>query len=212
LNHVLLFDLDGTLSDPLPGIGRSINHALEQHGHRPRPLTELGACVGPPLAQIFTGLTGERNVERYIASYRERYSATGYAENTLYPGIAPTLEALGDAGIAMAVCTSKRADFAERILERFGLLRHFTFVDGGDGSAHKREQVAALRGRGAVGDATLMIGDRAMDLVAAHDNGLQAGGVLWGYGSRAELDAERPRYLFASPQEWLGLVPRAAPP
>ena len=209
---MLLFDLDGTLSDPLPGIGRSINHALEQHGHRPRPLTELGACVGPPLAQIFTGLTGERNVERYIASYRERYSATGYAENTLYPGIAPTLEALGDAGIAMAVCTSKRADFAERILERFGLLRHFTFVDGGDGSAHKREQVAALRGRGAVGDATLMIGDRAMDLVAAHDNGLQAGGVLWGYGSRAELDAERPRYLFASPQEWLGLVPRAAPP
>ena len=209
---MLLFDLDGTLSDPLPGIGRSINHALEQHGHRPHPLAELAACVGPPLAQIFAGLTGERDVERYIASYRERYGTIGYAENALYPGVAPTLEALGDAGIAMAVCTSKRADFAERILERFGLRRHFTFVDGGDGSTHKREQVAALRGRGAVGDATLMIGDRAMDLVAAHDNGLQAGGVLWGYGSRAELDAERPRYLFASPQEWLGLVPRAAPP
>jgi len=210
IHDLLLFDLDGTLSDPLPGIGRSINHALEQHGHRPRPLAELGACVGPPLARIFTDLTGEQDVERYIASYRERYGTIGYAENTLYLEVAPTLDALRDAGMAMAVCTSKRVDFAERILEHFSLRRHFAFVDGGDGSAHKREQIAALRKRGVVGDATLMIGDRAMDLVAAHDNGLQAGGVLWGYGSRAELDAERPRYLFASPQEWLGLVPPRA--
>jgi len=211
IHDLLLFDLDGTLSDPLQGIGRSINHALEQHGHRPRPLAELGTCVGPPLAQIFTGLTGEQDVERYIASYRERYGTIGYTENTLYQGVAPTLDALRDAGIAMAVCTSKRADFAERILERFGLHRHFTFVDGGDGSAHKREQVAALRGRGAVGDATLMIGDRATDLVAAHDNRLQAAGVLWGYGSRVELSAEQPRYLFASPGEWLDLVPPHTP-
>jgi len=207
IHDLLLFDLDGTLSDPLPGIGRSINHALERHGHRARPLAELGACVGPPLARIFTDLTGERDVECYIASYRERYGAIGYAENTLYPDVAPTLEALDDAGIAMAVCTSKRADFAARILERFGLRRHFTFIDGGDGSAHKREQIAALRRRGAVGDATLMIGDRATDLMAAHDNRLQAAGVLWGYGTRDALAAQRPRHLFASPRDWLQFKP-----
>ena len=203
----LLFDLDGTLSDPLQGIGRSINHALECHGHRPHPLEELGSCIGPPLAQIFTALTGEHDVDHYVASYRERYGESGYAENTLYPGVAQALDALAGASIPMAVCTSKRADFAERILDRFGLRGHFAFVDGGDGSVHKREQVAALRTRGLVDDATLMIGDRATDLVAAHDNGLPSAGVLWGYGSHEELATQRPRHLFASPREWLQFVP-----
>ena len=208
-HDLVLFDLDGTLSDPLPGIARSINYALSHFGYPERDLSEIAACVGPPLDQSLRSLTGVQSahdVAALVAKYRERYGEIGYSENVLYPGITDALQALRNAGVPLAVCTSKRADFAEKILARFGIRAHFRFVSGGDIGVEKPRQIAALREQRLVGSSALMVGDRAVDLVAAHANGLQNAGVLWGYGSRAELAAENPRYLFASPGELLTLV------
>lgn len=211
--ELVLFDLDGTLSDPLEGIGRSINHALAHFGYPERTLDELAWCIGPPLADSFPILTGRpdpTHTEALILKYRERYGSIGYAENTLYPGIAELLAALATRGVPMALCTSKRTDFAEQVLDHFGLRQHFRFVSGGasrSGLAHQKwEQMAELRAQGLVGERSLMVGDRKFDMVAAHRNGLSAAGVLWGYGSREELEAESPRHLCATPAELLAVA------
>lgn len=205
---LVLFDLDGTLTDPLEGIGRSINHALAHFGHPERTLKELAWCIGPPLTESFPVLSGNpdpKHTHDLILKYRERYSVTGYAENILYPGIAGLLEALSANGIPMAVCTSKKEEFAEQILALFGLSRHFSFVSGGAGQP-KWEQMAALRESGRVGKRSLMVGDRVFDMHAAHRNDLAAAGVLWGYGSREELEAESPQFLCEKPEDLLKIV------
>ncbi len=197
----LVFDLDGTLSDPLEGIGRSINYALEAQGFPLRPLAELARFVGPPLDATFRELTGEPGrVAALVASYRERYGAIGYAENQLYTGIPAALAALGERHV-LGLCTSKRADFAEQILARFELRAHFAFVSGGDVGITKADQLRALLAAGTIDGDAIMIGDRAVDIEAARANGLAGCGVLWGFGSRAELEGARPRWLLALPAE-----------
>ncbi|HSI49859.1 MAG TPA: HAD hydrolase-like protein [Ideonella sp.] len=206
---LILFDLDGTLSDPAVGIGRSINHALLHHGHVPLQPHEVPGWIGPPLDESFRGLTGggdEALVLSLVAKYRERYGELGYAENTLYSGVPQALQVLTDAGVAMGVCTSKRVDFAEQILEMFGLRHFFGFVSGGDVGVHKWQQIAALRERGVIKGPAVMVGDRAVDLIAARRNGLHGAGVLWGHGSHAELAAEQPHHLFREPAEWRQLL------
>jgi len=206
---LLLFDLDGTISDPLLGIARSINYAMEHFGYTPLELSECSAYIGPPLDQTFAAITGSvspAHIAELVSKYRERYGDVGYSENVLYPGIADVLSALSEAPIPLAVCTAKRKDFAERILEMFGLRQHFRFVDGGEVGMHKWQQIENLMARSSVSAATVMIGDRAVDLIAGHRNGLHAAGVLWGHGSRAELEAEQPRYLFNAPGELVSLI------
>jgi phosphoglycolate phosphatase len=203
-HDLVLLDLDGTLSDPLLGIGRSINHALAHFGYAELELSALAIYIGPPLDQAFRSITGcdsPGELAALIAKYRERYGEIGYAENTLYPGVTEALRDLANAGVPLAVCTSKRADFAEKILELFDLRPYFRFVSGGEVGVHKWQQIEALAKQRHVTPSTVMVGDRAFDLVAAHRNGLHAAGVLWGHGSRAELENERPRYLFSSPAE-----------
>jgi phosphoglycolate phosphatase len=209
IHDLLLFDLDGTLSDPLVGIGRSINYALAHFGYEPLALSACSAYIGPPIDATFeaiTGVTASNQIAAFVAKYRERYADVGYAENTLYPGIPEVLALLGEADIPMGVCTSKRQDFAERILEMFGLRSHFRFVSGGDIGVEKWQQIEALRARGAVSTSSVMIGDRYVDVLAARRNGLCAAGVLWGHGSRDELVREQPDYLFAAPAELADLV------
>jgi len=208
-HDVLLFDLDGTLSDPLVGIGRSINYALSHFGYPELPLSQLAAHVGPPLDEAFRSITGLRSstaLDGFVAKYRERYGEIGYSENTLYPDIPQVLHRLANAGVSLGVCTSKRVDFAEKILELFGLRAYFTFVSGGEIGTHKWQQIRALLEAGVVTQSTVMIGDRAVDITAAHRNSLHAAGVLWGYGSRQELEAEQPRYLLSTPAELPGLA------
>jgi len=204
----LLFDLDGTLSDPQEGIGRSINHALAQFGHAEHDLSALTRFIGPPLDESFRRLTGDDTPARIAAlvrAYRDRYGAVGYAENLLYPGIPEALAALAASGTSMALCTSKRADFAHRILELFGLRHHFRFISGGEIGVQKWQQIEALKAQGQVDDDTLMIGDRSFDLIAARRNGLRGVGVLWGHGTQDELEAEGPWRLLGHPGELTGL-------
>ena len=209
LCDLVLFDLDGTLSDPLEGIGRSINFALSHFGYAERPLAELAAHVGPPLDEAFASITGVREhaaLEALVAKYRERYAAVGYSENRLYEGIPEVLHRLAEAGMPMGLCTTKRADFAERILEMFGLRSYFSFISGGEIGIHKWQQVRALLETRIITQSTIMVGDRAVDVVAGHRNGLHVAAVLWGHGSRRELEAEHPRYLFSRPEELLALL------
>lgn len=208
---VVVFDLDGTLSNPLEGFARSMNHALRLQGLPQREPHELARFIGPPLYDSAVELTGSADPTRHnrlIADYRQRYGESGYAENTLYDGIPEVLHALRDAGATLGVCTSKRADFAESILRNFGLRGLFDFVSGGDIGVHKWQQLQALREAGAVDAASVMVGDRDVDISAAHRNGLQACGVLWGFGSREELQAESPRHLAEAPAQ-LRLLARA---
>ena len=203
-HDLVLFDLDGTISDPLVGIGRSINHALAHFGYPTYELAALARYIGPPLDESFasiTGISSQTELAALVAKYRERYGDVGFSENVLYPGVSEALVALRRAGMPLGVCTSKRQDFAEQILELFGLRDHFEFVNGGEIGTPKWRQIETLRARGQVSDASVMVGDRAIDVEAAHRNGLHAAGVLWGYGSPAELAQAQPRYSFATPAD-----------
>jgi phosphoglycolate phosphatase len=209
---VVVFDLDGTISDPLVGFARSINHALRLQGLPDREPHELARFIGPPLHESAVELTGSVDPTRHnrlIADYRQRYGESGYAENTLYDGVPDVLHALREAGATLGLCTSKRVDFAEAILRRFGLRELFAFVSGGDIGVHKWQQLQALREAGAVDVDSVMVGDRAVDITSAHRNGLHACGVLWGFGSLAELQSERPRHLAEEPDDLRRLL-RAA--
>src|SRR5690606_23739053 len=119
---------------------------------------------GPPIDLTFETLVpqaGPAGVAVLVASYRERYGRVGYAENTLYPGVPDMLDRLRAAGFRCGVCTSKRRDFADQVLDLFELTRHFDFVSGGDVGVRKADQLALLRTQGTIDAAAVMIGDRA---------------------------------------------------
>ncbi|MBQ0937396.1 HAD family hydrolase [Ideonella paludis] len=206
----LLFDLDGTLSDPSLGIARCINQGLQALGYEARPEASLHRYIGPPLDQTFKALTSRddaAHLAELVAAYRERYAQRGYAENTLYPGVPEALQALRQAGAVLGLVTSKRVDFAEQILDLFGLRHHFAWVSGGEIGTPKWQQLQALCASGQVAEHAIMIGDRDVDLQAAHRNGLRSAAVYWGFGSAEELQAEQPHHHCHAPADWLKLWP-----
>lgn len=206
-----VFDLDGTISDPAEGIGKCINYALSAFGYPFIAQADVSQYIGPPLDTSFAQIIGRSDnihIAELVAAYRERYAEIGYAENVLYPGISHALESLSAAQIPMGICTSKRGDFAERILERFELRRHFQFVSGGDIGIHKWQQLAALLKNHTIAPHPTMIGDRAVDVSAAKANGMRSVGVLWGHGSLEELTAANPDLMLSSTNELAGLATR----
>ncbi|MEM1113446.1 MAG: HAD hydrolase-like protein [Pseudomonadota bacterium] len=191
----LILDLDGTISDPSLGISRCFNHALSAFGYEPVSEQRVSEQIGPPLDQAFLKLVpgiSEREVPNLVAKYRERYGELGYAENTLYPGMPEALQALAASGLRLGVCTSKRRDFALKILAMFEVLDVFEFVDGGDIGVTKQSQLAGLLASGEIDQHSIMVGDRSVDIVSARRNDLRAIGVLWGFGSEAELAEASP--------------------
>jgi phosphoglycolate phosphatase len=205
----LVFDLDGTISDPSLGITRCFNHALRNHGFSEVPDDLIRQQIGPPLDETFLKLapgTSDRDVEVLITTYRQRYSELGYSENTLYPEVPPALEELKRAGISMGVCTSKRQDFALKILTLFELVDYFDFVDGGDVGISKQSQLASLMEAHVIDDQAIMIGDRSVDVLSAHANGLPAIGVLWGFGDYQELSEASPLHIISKPEELCDIV------
>jgi phosphoglycolate phosphatase len=140
-----------------------------------------------------------------VDKYRERYASEGYAENEIYPGIPDIIAKLASSGYALGICTSKRADYATRILEMFGLSEHFSFVDGGGVGIEKRQQIERLVANGLNAATAIMIGDRAIDVGAGKTNKLSSAGVLWGFGDRDELVTAAPDHLLESPVDLLKL-------
>src|ERR1700712_1780271 len=205
----IFFDLDGTLTDPKPGITRSIQYALQKLDRPAIPTEdELTWCIGPPLRASFVKLLGDdREADRAVALYRERFSDIGLYENELYDGIGEVLTTLGNAGHRLFVATSKPHVFADRIIDHFGLRPHFTRVFGSelDGTrVDKGDLLAyALKETDADPSKTLMIGDRSHDMIGAGKNGIKGIGVLYGYGSRDELIGAGARHVCATPAEIL---------
>lgn len=208
---LLLFDLDGTISDPIEGISNCINFALESYGYPTRTKEFLASFIGPPIDKTFDVILGNlrnHSLDDLVAKYRERYMLCGFKENAAYEGILDILSSLSSSGsIKLAICTSKRADIASQVLDCFGLSKFFAFVSGGDVGIEKWQQIESLKQQGKISLNTLMIGDRASDLIGAHRNGIDSAGVLWGYGSREELEAEQPAYLLNHPRELLQFIP-----
>lgn len=192
----LLFDLDGTLTDPFVGITKCFRHALKALG-RPAPLSDtLHWCIGPPLKDVLARLLSTDDshlIDRAVDAYRERFSSVGLFENAVYPGIESALERLQDSGYTMSVATSKPTIYAERIVEHFGLTKFFCAVDGCelDGTrSDKVSLISAILERDAFSPAdAIMIGDREHDMIGARENQVTGVGVLWGYGSRDELES-----------------------
>ncbi|MDX6275038.1 MAG: phosphoglycolate phosphatase [Frankiales bacterium] len=201
---LILLDLDGTLTDPFVGIARSLNYAIDRLGMTPLTTAQLRGFIGPPLHDSFAalGLTGSQTDEA-VRLYRERYTDTGIFENHVYDGIESALIRLASDGARLAVATSKPTQFAERVLEHFGLDQYFEFVAGAtmDGSrSHKTDVVRfALARAGCDGPAAVMVGDRAADVIAAHAVGAGSVGVSWGFAEPGELEAAGAQTIVTSP-------------
>lgn len=207
----LFFDLDGTLTDPKPGITGSIQYALQKLDRPVLSQDELTWCIGPPLRASFVALLGgESLADRAVELYRERFADVGLFENSVYPDIEHVLATLSQSGRRMFVATSKPHVFAKRIVDHFGLNSYFEHVFGSelDGThVHKNDLLAyALRQTGVDPSQAVMIGDRSHDVVGAKTNGINAIGVTYGYGSREELIAAGASHLCASPLAILELV------
>lgn len=200
----LIFDLDGTLTDPAVGIIRCMNYALSSMNFTPRFDKEITRFIGPPLEIALRELSGSNDeacIQQLMVTYRERYGELGYAENQVYDGIYNMLDAFHARGIPMGVCTSKLEKYAIKILKEFDLFDYFGFVSGGDYRITKSHQLATLLKAGTINSNALMIGDRAIDLTSAQENGLPGAGVLWGYGSSDELATGQPVFVAAKPAE-----------
>lgn len=202
----VFLDLDGTLTDPKPGITGCIQHALRELGADVPHADELEWCIGPSLWHSFGQILGEDGpVDEAIAHYRARYTETGLFENAVYEGVPDMMSRLADSGVRLHLATAKPHVYARRITAHFGLadLMEFEFGSELDGTrVDKADLLAhALVETGAKPEASLMIGDREHDAIAAKANGIAAWGVLYGYGSRSELEAAGVSRLFHRPAE-----------
>lgn len=193
MRKYVLFDLDGTLTDPGVGITKSVAHALRAFGIEVKDLADLYGYIGPPLTDSFTryhGLSPEDAV-RAVGIYREYFSVTGKFENTVYPGIPEMFSALQKAGAVLGVASSKPRVFVEEILEHFDLKKYFAVVVGSelDGRRIRKDEVIreAMEQLGAEPADTVMVGDRSFDAEGAAANGIPCVGAAFGYGGREEL-------------------------
>ena len=199
---IILFDLDGTLTDPQVGITKSVQYALKHMGINEPDLKKLIPFIGPPLALNFRESYGMNETEsiQAVHFYREYFSEFGIFENAVYEGIAELLEQLKDAGKVLAVATSKPTVFAERILRHFELAEYFAFVAGSnlDGTMVDKAEVIAFALKNipeSMQRKVLMIGDRKHDVIGAKKNKVDSMAVLYGYGSYEELTATEPTFL-----------------
>lgn len=210
---VVLFDLDGTLTDPGIGITNSVAYALRKWGIEPPPRTELFKFIGPPLADSFSKFYGfsTEDAEKSVEYYREYFRDRGLYENEIYPGAEAMLKALKADGRKVVLATSKPEEFAKRILEYFHIDGYFDFMAGAsmDSSRNKKGDVIAY----ALRDAKItelknavMVGDREHDILGARENGLDSIGVLFGYGSREELKAAGATHIAEKMEDILKII------
>lgn len=210
----ILFDLDGTLTDSAEGITKSVDHALRTvAGIETADPSTLTPYIGPPLIDGFMENHGLDHDTAVLCknAYRARYEQVGLFENRVYEGVPAMLDTLRDAGLALAVATSKPEFFSRRILSHFGLDDRFTDIIGAtmDGSISTKTEVvreALRRLDNPAPDEVLMVGDRRHDIHGAHENGLRALGVLFGFGSVDELRAAGADYLAATPSETADVI------
>jgi len=194
----LLFDLDGTLFDTSEGVLRSVQYALGKMGEPVPEMEALRCFIGPPLVEIFSAFCGfsREEAERATAFYRERYAVTGVLEVKPYPGIVELFRELDVAGYVIAVATGKPAVYSRQILAAHGLEAHVRALvtpelDGR--RSEKREIIGCILDELGVSaderDRVVMVGDRKFDIIGAHEAGVDAIGVSYGFAPEGELEA-----------------------
>ena len=211
----IFFDLDGTLTDPALGITNSFIHALKFYGMEIPSYEELCKLIGPPLPYSFEttfGFDHDKAMEA-VGKYREYFSTKGLFENKVYDGIPELLQALKEKGKHLVVATSKPEEYSIRIIEHYRLSQYFDFVCGSlmdESRSKKAEVIAYALERCGLGEdqknKVLMVGDRFHDIEGAKANGLKSCGVLFGYGSRQELEEAGADYIVKSVKDLLDLI------
>lgn len=190
----IFFDLDGTLTNPEEGIINCIRYAAEHYGVA-IDRKDRRKYIGPPLIDTFIELLGPdvQQAEEAVAKYRERFRPIGLYENEIYDGVPETLAQLKDMGYVLCTASSKPQRFVDTILEHFDIKKYFDFVGGAsmDGKISKKEDVInlVLEETGFTPQQVLMVGDRMFDLIGAKEFGMDAVGVLYGFGSYEELSS-----------------------
>ena len=202
--NTILFDLDGTLTDPGIGITNSVAYALSKWNIEVTDRSELYKFIGPPLLDSFAGYYGfsEEDCQKALTYYREYFRSKGIYENEVYPGVVEMLETLKNSGKKIILATSKPEEFAIIILKHFDLYKYFDFVAGAtmDESRNKKGDVIKYALESCGIDKTdlkdvIMVGDRKHDVHGATENDLDCIGVLFGYGDREELETAGAKYI-----------------
>jgi phosphoglycolate phosphatase len=197
----ILFDLDGTITDPFLGITKSVAYSLKSYGIEVNSLDELKVFIGPPLDvsfQEYYHMSEKQSLEA-VEKYREYFSDKGLYENKVYEGMEDFLQALIDDGMNLYVCTSKPYVFAKKILEHFHLDQYFKGIYGAklDGTRKNKGDVIAycLKQEELNPKSCIMVGDRQHDIIGAHENQIPCIGVLYGYGSQDEFERYQCDYI-----------------
>ncbi|MDM8523874.1 HAD-IA family hydrolase [Desulfococcaceae bacterium HSG8] len=200
---IITFDLDGTISDPIVGVTKSVNYALEKLGCSPKDQAEVETLIGPPLWEIFSQLLGkddDKLIRSGISFFRERYYRVGFMENILYPGITDLLEALVSDGHTLYIATNKKDTIAEAVADYFRISKYFKKILGCGLKRDKHELLNEIR-KAEKSDRFVMIGDRLHDMKAGRSARFYCIGVLWGYGSREELSDAGADMICSTPKE-----------
>lgn len=197
MSKLILFDLDGTLTESAPGITACVAYAFRELGYPAAESEQLRTFVGPPLHQQFKDFLGvdDQAAAKLVETFRVRYEDKGWAENRVYPGIPQVLQELRDAGHTLGVATSKPEFLAGKIVEHFGLAPYFDYLVGATPDdktlVNKPDIINVLleqAGRSEDRSDVWMVGDRSYDIEGAKKCGIGGVGVLYGYGSREELE------------------------
>ncbi len=209
----VLLDLDGTLVDSQPGIIASALAALRALGHDPGDALDIKRAIGPPLEdmlQVLLWARGDDRIGAAVAAYRQHYGESGLLGSEPYPGIGGALQDMRRAGLRIYLATSKREVFARRILDNLKLATYFDGIFGsvpGGQLDHKPALLAhILSAQDICASHGLMVGDRRHDVVGAHAVNMRALGVLWGYGSRDELEVAGADQLVERPSDLARMV------
>lgn len=204
----VLFDLDGTITDSGAGILNSVSYALKKCNMTIEDTAKLNKFLGPPLQDSFVNFCGfsPEESDRAIACYREYYREKGMYENVLYEGIEEVLKELSNAGKTVILATSKPELFAVQILKYFNIDKYFDFIGGAtmDGIRSKKADVIAYALEQCnITDisSAVMVGDRKQDIFGAREMGMDSIGVLYGYGSREELQSAGALYIAEGVQD-----------
>ena len=203
---IILFDLDGTLTDSAPGILNSVRYACRKLGLEMPSETTLRKFLGPPLIDSFRQLVGlsDAEADRAVSAFREYFPTKGLFENEVYPGIPALLADLKAAGKTVLIATSKPEEFAKRIMEHFNLAQYCDFICGAtldETRTDKAEVIAYALETAGITDKSrvVMVGDREHDVLGAKKNGLPCVGAVYGYGSAEELTAAGADYISETP-------------
>lgn len=214
--HYVLFDLDGTLTDPKEGICKSVQYALHAQNIEEPDLDKLEPFIGPPLQKSFQEFYGmdEEHAKAAVEKYRERFGKTGIYENELYPGMKEFLVSLRKKGVHLAVASSKPEEFVEKILKHFEIRQYFQVVTGSEKDGRRSEKSEVIEEtfsrlfheRKIPADDILMVGDRKFDVEGARHFGLKCAGVTYGYGGEQELREAGASYITDNLEELFYII------